>query len=617
MPTGITVPLEKWYVASIDMSAILSQYQVYTMTNSTGLFHMSVVNLTEWSHDKQHTGLNFGYFSSYSNVKIVGPTLECNGNMIHLETKSPQLSYIWRSQSTGDEILSTQPYIDINRTDRFYLTSLTPNGCSATDSIDVEFILPEINFPESINLCPGELYTLQAPTTHADYQWSTGATGTSLDLSGIADSQSQIWLEVTDDLGCTNRDTVDIIGYPGAEVNLTIGSEPLIPGTAINVCMGDTIFNTTPMAHYRWELDGQVIQSDANYLIPQQGGIYKLTAWSPDSCNTTIDINITVSPLPEFDIPDIIGCPNTSQVIQGPANAVSFLWQDGSTTSSYNATQPDTYWLKITDDKGCSAMDTIIYSWHPQSIIDITYDTGIFGTANPDSIYFCPENPIILNAQDTYNNYLWSTGETNTSTISVLVPSNQTQIVWVQANDQNNCIITDTVTLITYESPMIDLSNAPSSICLGDTIFNTTNNAKTQWEIVGQPIDPTQTNNYFIPTNTGTYDIRLTVWNTENCGTIQTKTITVNPLPDINLSNSTICANTPTNIIAPAGMANYLWHDGTTNQQYTATEEGEAWVSITDINGCINSDTATISWFPQPVVDLSIYSPIVGADIQP
>ncbi|PZX16356.1 hypothetical protein LX69_01850, partial [Breznakibacter xylanolyticus] len=30
-----------------------------------------------------------------------------------------------------------------------------------------------------------------------------------------------------------------------------------------------------------------------------------------------------------------------------------------------------------------------------------------------------------------------------------------------------------------------------------------------------------------------------------------------------------------------------------------------------------NTQSATVSWFPQPVVDLSIYSPIVGANIQP
>ncbi|WP_170124459.1 hypothetical protein, partial [Breznakibacter xylanolyticus] len=40
-------------------------------------------------------------------------------------------------------------------------------------------------------------------------------------------------------------------------------------------------------------------------------------------------------------------------------------------------------------------------------------------------------------------------------------------------------------------------------------------------------------------------------------------------------------------------------------------------LTVTDANGCVNTQSATVSWFPQPVVDLSIYSDLLNKNIQP
>jgi gliding motility-associated-like protein len=71
--------------------------------------------------------------------------------------------------------------------------------------------------------------------------------------------------------------------------------------------------------------------------------------------------------------------------------------------------------------------------------------------------------------------------------------------------------------------------------------------------------------------------------------------ITINPQPKNNFNNDTVlCYGSARTLSATTGYASYLWYDGQTGSTHTVSASGEYWVQITDNNGCITHDTATI-----------------------
>lgn len=90
-----------------------------------------------------------------------------------------------------------------------------------------------------------------------------------------------------------------------------------------------------------------------------------------------------------------------------------------------------------------------------------------------------------------------------------------------------------------------------------------------------------------------------------------TFTLTVHPLPTPKLGNDTTINSNNFLILFPGLFNKYLWNDGSVNAMNTIglnTSQGthSAWVQVTDSNGCVNSDTITISFnIPQSVKNIS------------
>ena len=103
-------------------------------------------------------------------------------------------------------------------------------------------------------------------------------------------------------------------------------------------------------------------------------------------------------------------------------------------------------------------------------------------------------------------------------------------------------------------------------------------------------------------TNSGTYYDSLQ--NIAGCDSIVTLNLTINTSPTIYLGIDTIlCANATIDLDAGSGFT-YLWQDGTTSQTLTASITGAYDVTITDINGCSDSDTINVTLATPLVVTL-------------
>jgi hypothetical protein len=96
-----------------------------------------------------------------------------------------------------------------------------------------------------------------------------------------------------------------------------------------------------------------------NGQILNSSGIYRDTIHLSNGCDSVIVLNLTVNnkPLPNLGKDTVICVPDTIPLSAG--TFASYLWNNGSTTSSIAVTQPGIYWINVTATNGCSARDSL------------------------------------------------------------------------------------------------------------------------------------------------------------------------------------------------------------------------------------------------------------------
>ncbi|GAB4382600.1 MAG: hypothetical protein Kow0075_14490 [Salibacteraceae bacterium] len=112
--------------------------------------------------------------------------------------------------------------------------------------------------------------------------------------------------------------------------------------------------------------------------------------------------------------------------------------------------------------------------------------------------------------------------------------------------------------------------------------------------------------------SSGTYSV--TVTNSIGCPGSDQVTLTVNPVPVVNLKDTVLCEGS-TYIFNPGGgYASYLWHDGSTGSVYQVNSVTTVSVTVTDFNGCSGSGSASITAVvdnPKPKITSSEgYAPV-------
>ncbi|MDD4848509.1 MAG: T9SS type A sorting domain-containing protein, partial [Bacteroidales bacterium] len=100
-------------------------------------------------------------------------------------------------------------------------------------------------------------------------------------------------------------------------------------------------------------------------------------------------------------------------------------------------------------------------------------------------------------------------------------------------------------------------------------------------------------------------DYVQTFQNALGCDSVVTLHLTINALPDVAIEGVTeICFGETTTLTATTAIS-YLWSNGATTQSIEVSEAGDYTVTITDINGCSNNATATVTVNPLPEVSIT------------
>jgi hypothetical protein len=166
----------------------------------------------------------------------------------------------------------------------------------------------------------------------------------------------------------------------------------------------------------------------------------------------------------------------------------------------------------------------------------------------------------------------------------------------VFVTDPNGCTNQDAVQIAELTIPDIQLG-ADQSLCEGETttLDAGAGFASYEWSTA----ETSQTLEVGL---TGTYSVIVTDAN--GCSETDEATVTVNPLPSVDLGpDVTVIDPQTATLDAGAGFSSYLWSDGSTGQTLVADETGTYSVTVTDANGCTGSDEVMVNIEPNAVND--------------
>ncbi|MEO6167249.1 MAG: gliding motility-associated C-terminal domain-containing protein, partial [Chitinophagales bacterium] len=311
----------------------------------------------------------------------------------------------------------------------FYNDTLTSNsGCDSIVITHLQLIMPLYNTVTS-KICLGD--SLFAGGSYQNLGGSyTDTLKSGAGCDSIVTTLLEIILPVTisvdaaicygssyfagGSLQTTSGTYVDTLqSAAGCDSIITTQLEVLFPvygNKSVSICDGDYYFT-----------------GGANQTLP---GNYQDTLVAANGCDSLVTTQLIVLPNPFVYLgTDTSICEGTSAQLDAGTGFSFYSWSDGSNTSTVNATEAGSYWVKVTDQEGCSGADTIII-------------VAVF--PNPEN--FLPEDTAVCGKflrtiiVPGFASYEWS-NNFNTDTAQFTLPG----IYTLQVTDENGCTGTDEI----------------------------------------------------------------------------------------------------------------------------------------------------------------------------
>lgn len=370
--------------------------------------------------------------------------------------------------------------------------------------------------------------------------------------------------------GCSVYDTVDIF----------VIKPPADAGADIAVCRGDTVtLSATGGLTYLWNT-GQTTASITFAAFITKS--YIVTVTDSSGCSASDSVTVRVNLPPVVNIPDLTICPGSTAILNAGNPGSSYLWSTGATTQSIAVTSEGTYSVTVTDANGCVKSDAGT----------ITFGAGLSVMLNDVSI--CEGDSAVLSAGNFAGTFSWSTGAA-TPTITVT----DAGVYSVTVVDTNNCAGADTATVVLLPLPPVSAGN-DQEICKGESVMLTAsgNGTGLRWST-----GDTTASIMVSPVSSSSFAVTMTAAN--GCTVSDVVTVTVHPLPSVNLGADTSICYGETKVLAASGGVIYTWNTGESTASIEPVIIATSMYSVTATTafGCMASDNIVITVKALPSAD--------------
>ena len=563
--------------------------------------------------------------TALSNVTVfITPTLStntgsiCSGNSFTLNpTGATNYTY-----SGGLSIVS--PTV----TSAYTITGTSSQGCAASNTVVstvTVFATPSISV-NSGSICSGNAFTF-APTGAATYTYSGGlavVTPTTTSSYSITGTSTQ---------GCVASNT--------AISNVSVNARPTLTVASGAICTGGT-YTINPIGANSYTITGGLFA-----VSPTVTTNYSVTGTSSVGCAANNTAVVTVSVQTSLSV-SIAG--SNSVCAGSPVNltangAATYSWNTGALSNTLGLTPLVNTTYSVLGSSGTCSGTAVIsvtvaatptitavssstslclgnsatltasgantYSWtggvingssfspavsNTYSVIGSNSLTGCSNTATVgltvnalpqvsasiSNSVVCSGNSVTLNGSGA-STYSWTGGALNNVPF---IPATTASYTLVGTNTLTGCSSTNLAfaSVTVNAAPVLTVSATNPVVCLGGTTaVNASGAATYTWSggiTNGTAFTPSATTSYTV---SGTPSAGI-------CDGIALITITVNPLPQISISGSSILCVGETTSLTANGANSYTWDSGSnsTTIAVSPTVTSSYTVNGTDVNNCSN-----------------------------
>ncbi|MCW3083236.1 MAG: hypothetical protein JWP12_602 [Bacteroidetes bacterium] len=479
-------------------------------------------------------------------------------------------AYSWTPSATLNNDTSASPMANPTAPTLYMVMVTDLSGCTNTDSVQVNInALPTVTASASAaNVCPASNVTFTGGGA-ASYSWTGGIT----DAIPFSVSATDTYTVTgTDGNGCINTatTTVNVYTLPTVLANASVPA----------ICDGDAVtFTGSGATSYTWT--GGV--TDGLPYSPAATDTYTVTGTDANGCVNTATTSVTVNPLPTVTASADLSavCVGNNVTLTG-GGAASYTWT-GSVTDglAFTPAATDTYTVTGTDANGCinTASTTV------------TVNTLPAVTASADLSAVCTGNNVTLTGGGA-TSYNWTTGVID----GVAFAPAATDTYTVTGTDGNGCINTASTTVTVNALPNVIASVDVATVCEGTIVLFAGGGDPATYTWSNGVVDLTS----YTPLSTNTYTVTGTDAN--GCSNTDSITVTVNPLPmvDVSFAPGTQCVYNAAITLSGESPAGGTWSgNGVSGTSFDPATAGVGTSAITytytDANGCSAMDTTSIN----------------------
>ena len=521
-----------------------------------------IITFTNNCNDTLFTGDNITIGVIFNNTDTFIESIELNADVYPGGQNQLVLSKYYNLSEIGNYNFKVYSISNLD---------IMPNNDTLTLSIkNAEY--PDVDFGiDTIFTTQPDTLIIDAGSGFKTYRWHDGSFSQNYTVTNLLNQTFTV--TVTDHYGCgQDSDTLTVISqnigvsditYPINSCSLTdeekisisiknYGKDIIFSGMSIPVIYSgeDNIpLSENYILQTNLKPDSLIYITSSNTLDFSSTGNHEIKVWAglhaDADKNDTLTKQFIVYGHPEIDLGNDIFTNEPDTVILNPGAAHSYLWEDGSTNSTYSVSKlySKTYFVTVANEYGCETIDSIL----------INTSDLLLSSINE------PNNSCMLNEDEL-----------------------------VSATIINNCY--DTIKagnkiLFTY-------------IAKGNTKYDTL--------VLDEPLLPNDSIIHiseisYNMSQADTYSIYVQIDyenDVKNENNFFTKDVVVYGPPPLNLGPDIIKTGEADTIILKSNeeFADYKWQDGSTANQYAITnkEPFVYFLTVTDIYGCIASDSVTI-----------------------
>ncbi|AFC23471.1 gliding motility-associated C-terminal domain-containing protein [Saprospira grandis] len=503
---------------------------------------------------------------------------------------TPPYNYNWDNGMTGATITGLMA-------GTYEVTVTDANGCDMVSTTEVEepaalTASMSANAPSCNGSTDGNAtVSVQGGTTPYTYFWSDGqGTATAVGLSAGTHS-----VTITDANACQLVESI-VIGEPSL-LTTTISTNTAAcaganSGSATAVPTGGTAPYT-----YLWS-DGQTTATAMN-LAP---GAYSVVVVDSQGCSVTEQVLLQN---PDPVVLSFVSSSNPScngdqdgtatVVASGGTAPYTYLWPNGETTAMATSLGAGVNTVTATDANGCSTTLDVNMVEPAALVVDTIRMTAVNCKGGADGTA-----TVFLSGGTLPYSFAWSNGMTGQS-ISGLAAGTYV----VSVTDANGCVTNSQIIVSEPASELVATLNTADALCFGGAsgqitaiVSGGTPNSNGDYTYAWSNGASTDVNSNL---TVGSYSVTITDAN--GCFVVRSATVNESSgissqIVNVTDASCTGSADGSAQVMASGGTGtlSYQWSDplGQTTNVATGLSAGTYYVSVTDLNGCTQVDTAVV-----------------------